>query len=128
MNLVDSSAWLEYFAGGPNAKSFAKVIEDTDNLIISSVNLYEVYKKVLTEKDEDHAIQVAGLMQQARVINVDSIISLSAAKVSIEYKIPMADSIVYSTSRLYEATLWTMDADFEGLEGVRYLKKRLKDN
>jgi toxin FitB len=123
VNLVDSSAWLEYFAGGPNAKSFAKVIEDTDNLIISSINLYEVYRKVLTEKDEDHAIQVAGLMQQARVINVDSIISLSAAKISVEYKIPITESIIYSTSRLYEAVLWTMDVDFEGLTGVRYFKK-----
>jgi toxin FitB len=124
VNLVDSSAWLEYFAGGPNAKSFAKVIEDTVNLIISSINLYEVYRKVLTEKDEDHAIQVAGLMQQAQVINVDSIISLSAAKISFEYKIPMADSIIYSTARLHDAVLWTLDADFEGLTGVRYIEKR----
>jgi toxin FitB len=124
VNLVDSSAWLEYFAGGPNAKSFAQTIEDTDNLIISSLNLCEVYKKVLTEKDEDHAIEVAGLMQQARVIDLDSIISLNAAKISCEHNIPMAGSIIYSTARLYNSILWTMDSDFNGLNGVRYFKKR----
>jgi len=124
VNLVDSAGWLEYFAGSPNAKAFVKTIEDTENLILSSVNLYEVYKKILIEKDEPHAIEAAGVMQQARVIDVDSVISLGAVKISFDYKIPMADSIIYSTARLYDATLWTLDSDFEGLPYVRYFKKR----
>ena len=123
MNLVDSSAWLEYLSNGKNAKHFASVIEDTKNLIISTINLYEIYKKVLSERDENSAIQVLGLLQQARIINVNTSISIIAAKLSFEKKIPMADSIIYTTAKVNDAILWTQDADFKNLEGVKYYKK-----
>jgi len=96
MNLVDSSGWLEYLADGKNAKFFASVIENTDELIVSVINIYEVYKKVLAEKDENTAIQVVGLMQQAKVIDVTPSIAIQAAKFSNELKMPMADSIIYT--------------------------------
>ncbi len=56
MNLVDSSGWLEYLADGENTKFFAPAIENTDELIVSTINIYEVYKKVLAEKDDNTAI------------------------------------------------------------------------
>ena len=123
MNLVDSSAWLEYLSDGKNAKHFTSVIEDTKNLIVSTINLYEIYKKVLSERDENSAIQVLGLLQQARIINVNTSISIIAAKLSFEKKIPMADSIIYTTAKVNDAILWTQDADFKNLEGVKYYKK-----
>ena len=123
MNLVDSSAWLEYFADGKNAKYFANVIENTDELIVSSINIYEVFKKILSEKDENTAIQIVGLMQQAEVINVSRKIALNAARLSIQYKLPMADSIIYSTALLHNAILWTQDSDFKNLDSVKYYLK-----
>jgi predicted nucleic acid-binding protein len=123
MNLVDSSGWLEYLADGKNAKFFAPVIENTDELVVSVINIYEIYKKVLLEKDENTAIQVVGLMQQAKVIDVTPSIAIQAAKFSYEFKIPMADSIIYTTARINDSIVWTQDIDLKNLDGVRYIKK-----
>ena len=124
MNLVDSSGWLEYFTDGENAEFFSSAIEDIDNLIVSTINLYEVYKKVLIERDEEAAIQAIALMQQGRLVDVTIPISLTAAKLSYDLKIPMADSLILSTARLNDAILWTQDSDFKGLPGVKYRKAR----
>lgn len=123
MNLVDSSGWLEYFSGSKNANHFAPVLEDIPNLLVSTINIYEVYKKVLSKSDENNAIYVMGVMQQARVIDVDLSIAIEAAKLSAQYEIPMADSIIYATSQMYNALLWTQDSDFIGLDAVKYFQK-----
>jgi len=123
LNLVDSSGWLEYFADGKNAKFFVQVIKNTKELIVSTINLYEVYKKILLEKNEDAALQAIGLMQQAKVAEVTSSIAIMAAKFSYELKLPMADSLIYSTARMYDATVWTQDVDFKDLKEVKYFKK-----
>ena len=123
MNLVDSSGWLEYLADSKNAKLFAPAIEKTDELIVSTINIYEVYKKILLEKDENSAIQVIGLMQQAKVIVVNSSIAIQAAKLSYEQKIPMADSMIYITAKQNNGIVWTQDSDFKDLDDVKYFKK-----
>ena len=123
MNLVDSSGWLEYLADSKNAKLFAPAIEKTDELIVSTINLYEVYKKILLEKDENAAIQVVALMQQAKVVEVNSSIAIQAAKMSYEQKIPMAYSLIYITAKQNDGTVWTQDADFKDLDDVKYFKK-----
>ena len=110
MNLVDSSGWLEYLADSKNAKLFAPAIEKTDELIVSTINIYEVYKKILLEKDENSAIQVIGLMQQAKVIVVNSSIAIQAAKLSYGQKISMADSIIYITAKQNNGIVWTQDS------------------
>ena len=122
MNLVDSSGWLEYFADGKNAKFFVQVIENTEELIVSTINLYEVYKKILLERNENSALQAIALMQQAKVVNITSSIAIMAAKLSCELKIPMADSLIYSAARIHNAVVWTQDADFKDLEEVKYFK------
>lgn len=124
MNVVDSSGWLEYFAGGANASFFARAIEDTAGLVVPSLSLYEVFKRVLQQRDEGTALQAIALMQQGRIIELDAAIALSAAKLSVSHRLPMADSIMLATARAHDATLWSQDADFEGLAGVRYVAKR----
>lgn len=123
MNLVDSSGWLEYFADGRNANFFAAAIEDTENLIVSTINIYEVFKRVLQQRGEDAALQAIALMHQVGVVDVTSPIAMDAAKLSAELKLPMADSLVLSTARTFGATLWTQDADFDGLPNVKFIKK-----
>jgi len=120
LNLVDSSGWLEYFTDGKNAGKFAAAIEDTERLIVSTLNIYEVYKKVIAERDEDAALEAVAMMQQARVIEVTSSIAMQAAKFSYIFKIPLADSIIYITTIENNAVVWTQDADFKGMEGVEY--------
>ena len=124
MNVVDSSAWLEYFANGPNAPFFAEAIEDPDRLVVPTLTLYEVFKRVLQQTDESKALHVIAMMQQGTVVDLNSTLALSAAKISIEHHLPMADSVIFATARSYDATLWTQDEDFKELDGVRYQKKR----
>jgi predicted nucleic acid-binding protein len=120
MNVVDSSAWLEYFAAGPNGVFFAPAIEETEKLIVPSITLYEVFKRVLQQRSEHEALQAVSGMQQGRVVDLDAAIALDAARLSVASRLPMADSIILATSRAFNATLWTQDTDFEGLAGVRF--------
>ncbi len=124
MNGVDSSAWLEYFANGPNAAFFARPIEEPDELVVPSLTIYEVFERVLQQRDEGSALRAVAVMQQGTVIDLDLRVALSAARVSIDTKLPLADSVVLATARLHDATLWTQDSDFESLPGVRYRPRR----
>lgn len=123
MNVIDSSAWLEYFAGSKYAKYFEKIIVNVDYLIVPSITIYEVFKKVMSEQNEDSALQVIAHMKQGRVVDLDLELSLFAAKLSKKYKLPMADSIILATAQKYKADVWTLDSDFDGIEGVNYFKK-----
>lgn len=123
-NIVDSSAWLEYFADAPAAKHFASAIETVDRLVVPAICLLEVFKVVLRQRGENDALQAVALMQQGNVVNLDASLALMAAKAGNEHKLPLADSIVYATALAVEGTVWTQDADFEGLPGVRYFAKR----
>lgn len=123
MNLVDSSGWLEYFADGRNARFFAPALEDTENLIVSTINIYEVFKRVLQQRGEDAALQAVALMHQAGVVDVTSSISMDAVKLSADLNLPMADSLILATARSCDAVLWTQDTHFEGLPDVKFTRK-----
>ena len=123
MNVVDSSGWLEYFADGPNAATFAKPIQATARLIVPSLSLFEVFKRVMTQRGEDVALEAVALMRQGRVIPLDDALALDAARLSVEHRLPMADSVILATARAHRATLWTQDADFKDLPDVRFLAK-----
>jgi toxin FitB len=124
MNVVDSSGWLEYFAHGPNAGSFAGAIENTADLVVPTVSLYEVFKRVLQQRGENDALRAVAAMQQGQVVELSDTLALAAARLSTDLAIPMADSIMLATARAWNATLWTQDADFEGVPGVKYVAKR----
>ena len=124
MNVVDSSGWLEYFAHGPNAGAFAGAIENTADLVVPTVSLYEVFKRVLQQRSESDALVAVAAMQQGRVVELSDTLALAAARLSIDLAIPMADSIMLATARAWNATLWTQDADFEGVPGVKYVARQ----
>ncbi|HVZ47333.1 MAG TPA: type II toxin-antitoxin system VapC family toxin [Gemmatimonadaceae bacterium] len=117
---MDSSAWLEYFADGPGAAFFAPAIEDTRRLVVPSLSLYEVFKRILQQRGEGAALSAVAIMQQSEIVPLSAPLALSAASVSVEHRLPMADSIMYATALSFEATLWTQDADFEHLPRVRF--------
>src|SRR5258708_6634851 len=123
MNVVDSSGWLEYFAEEPNAESFAQPIKDVLNLIVPAITLYEVFKRVYQQRGEDKALEAIAVMMQGQVVNLDAELALSAAKLSHNLSIPMADSVILATARAYQAVLWTQDEHFAGLVGVQYFPK-----
>jgi len=117
MNVVDSSGWLEYFAGTPDAEHFAAPIEDFANLVVPVISLYEVFKRILQQRGEGSALQAIAFMQQGQVAELTASLSLSAARISAHEKLPMADSIMLATARAHGATLWTQDSDFQDFPG-----------
>ena len=118
-NVVDSSGWLEYFTGSDRASLFAPAIEDTENLIVPVISVYEVFKKVLRERGEDDALQVASMMQVGHLIEVDFALALEAGR----HPLPLADSLIYATAMRQQATLWTQDEHFKNFPNVRYFPK-----
>jgi predicted nucleic acid-binding protein len=124
MNVVDSSGWIEYFTNSVNAGPFASPIRDTDNLIVPTICLYEVIKRVLLVLGDDKALKTIGQMSLGTVVDLDRDIAIRAAQISLNMKRAMADSIILATARTYNATLWTQDEHFKDLEGVRYIEKK----
>ncbi len=128
MNVVDSSAWLSYFAGDANAKIFSTPIENIEELIVPSITITEVFKFVLRQRGEDMALEVIAHMEQGKVIPLDSSLAIDSAKYGIDYKLPLADSIIYATGQKFKAVIWTQDIDFKSLEGVEYYQKKPHNN
>lgn len=124
MNVVDSSAWLEYFGDGPNAGEFADAIAETERLIVPSITLFEVFKRIRLQRDLDSALYAVAQMQRGRVVDLGANLAIAAAELGAETGLPMADSIILATARAADATLWTQDADFEGMAGVEYRRAK----
>jgi predicted nucleic acid-binding protein len=124
MNLVDSSGWLEYFGDAPNADFFAPAIEDVPNLLVPTICILEVFRRVLQQRGEKAALQVAAVMQQGNVVDMDSAVALYGAGIGVDLKLPLPDSVMLATARMHNATIWTQDDDFKELEGVRYISKK----
>lgn len=123
-NVVDSSAWLAYFAGEESADHFAAAIEDVSTLVVPAICLLEVFKVVVRQRGEGDALQAVAVMQQGRVVDLDAALALSVAHLGVEHQLPLADSIVYATAQGVGGVVWTQDADFEKLPDVQYIPKR----
>ncbi|MGZ8217815.1 PIN domain-containing protein [Methylomagnum sp.] len=126
MNVLDSSGWIEYFQDGPNADRFAPVATDIAGLLVPSIVLHEVFKFFLRVRGEADARRIALAMRRGRVVPIDETLALSAAKLALEHRLAMADSLIYAAAQQYAATLWTQDDDFEHVPGVRYFPKPKK--
>ena len=123
-NVVDSSGWLEYFADGPNADFFEAAVEDASSLVVPTISVYEVFKRLLREPGgEDDALRVVAAMQRGELVDLDAETALDAARTAHELRLPMADAVILSTARASGATLWTQDADVEGILGVHFVRK-----
>ncbi len=123
-NVVDSSAWLAYFAEEPTAGDFAPAIEAVARLVVPSVCLLEVFKVVARQRGEGDALQAVAIMQQGDVVELDAALALSAARLGVDHRLPLADSVVYATARAVGGVVWTQDENFEGLHDVQYFPKR----
>lgn len=122
MNVVDSSAWLSYFAGDKNADVFAKPIEAIEELLVPSITLTEVFKCIMRQRDEDTALEAIAHMEQGEVVLLDGALAINAAVYGLKHKLPLADSIIYATAKKYGAVVWTQDADFKALPDVKYFQ------
>ena len=124
MNVVDTSGWLEYFSGGPNAEKFFIPLQDSSSLIVPVITIYEVFKIVLRESSENEALQAIAAMENGRVVELTTSMAMTASKLSIQYSLPMADSLILSTAQLYGCFLWTQDSDFRDIPDVKFFPKK----
>jgi toxin FitB len=122
MNVVDSSGWVEYFCKGPKAGIFAAPIQDAQNLVVPTICIYEVFKKVLLQFGEETALTAAAAMLGGKVVDLDRDLAIDAALISAEKKLAMADSIILAAAHAFDATLWTKDEHFKELPGVQYIE------
>jgi len=123
MNLVDSCGWVEYFTDGPNSDWFRPAIEETENLLVPTLVIFEVFKRLIQTIDEETALEAVATMTEGRVVELDTPVALLAARLSLEHRLPLADSVILATAHLYGATVWTEDSHFEGLPSVKYVRK-----
>jgi predicted nucleic acid-binding protein len=124
MNVVDTSGWLAFFAGSKNAEEFSSPIRANEKLIVPTICIYEVSKIILRESDESHLLQALAAIQKGTVVDLTPSLSTAAAKISLKYKIPMADSIIYATATKFNAVVWTQDINFKDLQNVQYIPKK----
>jgi toxin FitB len=124
MNIVDSSAWLAYFADEPNARLFLVPLGEPAKLVVPSVTIYEVVKVILRESGENEALQAVAAMQKGTVVDLTYQLAIAASKLSLEYNLPMADSIILATAHAFKATIWTQDSDFKNIGNVKYFPKK----
>jgi predicted nucleic acid-binding protein len=123
MNLVDSSGWIEYFFGRPNVAFFRPAIHDLRNLLVPTISLVEVVRHITRAANREAALEAAAQMQRATVVQLDANLANAAARFSLKHNLPLADSIIYATAQAHKAKLYTQDADFEKLPGVKYVRK-----
>jgi len=125
MNIVDTSGWLEYFSGGPNAEHFSAPLKNPSSLLVPVITIYEVFKVILRETNENEALQAVAAMQKGLIKDVTTHIAMKAARISLQHNLPMADSLILGMTHVYKCTLWTQDSDFENLPKVNYFAKRI---
>lgn len=123
MNVVDSSGWLSYFASDKNSRSFAEPIKSLEELLVPTITLTEVFRIILRQRGEEAALRAIAHMEQGEVVPLNEELAVDAAYFGVEYKLPLADSIIYATAHRYKALVWTQDADFKGLNNIRYYPK-----
>lgn len=118
MILVDSSGWIEYLAERSKADLFAPYIEGSEPLVSSAIQVYEIYKIVRRDLNEERAIEAVSALRTTTIEPLAEGLALEAADVALEYGLAMADAMIYATASRHEAELVTGDADFDGLPRV----------
>ena len=122
MILVDSSGWIEYLAARPKADRFAPYIEGSEPLVASAIQIYEVYKVVRRDLNEERAIEAVSALRMTTIEPLVESLALEAADIALEHGLAMADAIIFATASQHGAQIVTGDVDFDGLPGVTLIR------
>jgi toxin FitB len=117
--VLDTSCWLEVFDGSERAALYHKQAANIEQLIVPVITIYEVFKLLKRSVSYDAALRAATYLQRGLVVDIDAGLAMEAASNGL----PLADSLIYATAQLHSAVLWTQDAHFEGLPGVKFFSK-----
>jgi toxin FitB len=120
--LVDSSGWIEYLAARPKADLFAPYIEGSQPLVSSAIQVYEIYKVVRRDVNEERAIEAVSALRTTTIEPLAEGLALEAADLALELGLAMADAMIYATASRHEAEIVTGNADFAGLPRVTLIR------
>lgn len=121
--VVDSCGWLEYIAGGENASFFEQALLNTQRLIVPSLCIFEVSKRLLITHGEAAAREVLDFMMKAKTVHLNSQQMFTAAQTSSQHGLAMADAIIWQTAHSYGAKLYTQDKGLKDMPNVLYKAK-----
>lgn len=121
--LIDSWAWIEYIKSSKAGEKVKQILEEEQDILTSSINLAEVYRKLLADMPRESHQLCQKIMKCAIIIPVSSEIALHAAKIKHEKKMGMADAIVAATAEKEHAQILTGDPDFKDFANVIFLKR-----
>jgi toxin FitB len=119
--VVDSTGWVEYFGEGPKAAAFAPYLEREDLLLLPTIVIYEVFRKLFRDRGKTIADRFLSYALRARGVALDAHIALLAARASLDRRLSMADAIIYATAQMFQAELITSDLHFKDLSGVKLI-------
>ena len=122
MILVDSSGWIEYLAARPKADLFAPYIEGSEPLVSSAIQIYEVYKVVRRDLNEERAIEAVSALRMTTIEPLVDSLALEAADIALEHGLAMADAIIFTTASRHGAQIVTGAVDFDGLPRVTLIR------
>ena len=120
MNVVDSSGWIEYFIDTAQAENFANAIEQTALLIVPTLSFFEVHRFLSRNTDPKRRGECLEVMRRGTLVELTGARAIAASEAAQQHRLAMADAIMYSIAREFNAAFWTQDVDYEGLPGVNY--------
>lgn len=123
MNVVDSSGWIEYLLDTPRADLFADAIENRGELLVPVIALYEVHKLLMRSLPAPRVATCLDVMRLGRVLELTDRRAIAAADTALRHRLAMADAVMYSMAIEHGGSLWTQDADYQGLPSVHYFPK-----
>ena len=118
LTVVDSSGWVAYLGDGPQADAFGVYLEREGSLVVPTIVIYEVVKKLKLTSSETVVNRFLSHAYRGRQMELDSSLAFAAARASIRYRLAMADAIIYATAESVGAQVITSDTDFRDLPGV----------
>ena len=125
MNVVDSSGWIEYFIDTVNADNFAQAIEKSALLIVPALSFFEVHRYLSKNTSAAQRDRCLDVMRRGSVVELTTVRAIAASDMALLHKLAMADAVMYSIAREFNATFWTQDVDYQDLPGVSYHAKQV---
>lgn len=123
--LIDSFGWIEYFGNGKLSNKYAKHIENCSPgfYFTPSIVIYEVFKKIRSEYEEDDAISaIMHIQNYTTIIDIDTTLAIKGAETSIQERLPMADALIKATANKLGAQIITSDPHFKELDNVVFIE------
>jgi len=122
VKVLDAYALLAFFEKEPGYEkvqaAFVNAVEKNSNLLITTVNLGEIYYIVERECGQKKAEEIEYIIHTLpiEIVDVDIVITKQSARFKAGYKISYADCFAAALTKTINGELLTGDREFEKLK------------